>query len=95
MSHITPGIFYACEHAFCFSERPSVEACYDIEVKTYKKDEKYLLAESVERMSERECNVSTEYEVCLYLAFIYSKTHQYMYTLIFFGSYIPLKWHAV
>jgi hypothetical protein len=61
MSHITPGIFYTSEHAFCFSERPSVKARYEIEIKTYGKDEKYLLAESVEQMYEREYNVSTEY----------------------------------
>jgi hypothetical protein len=54
------GLFYACEYPFCFSERPSVEAYCAIEIKTYNKDEKHLLAESLERMYERECNVSKE-----------------------------------
>lgn len=59
-------MFYACEHAFCFSERPSVETHYEIEIKTYTEDEKRFLAESVERMYEREYNVSTEADVCLH-----------------------------
>jgi hypothetical protein len=78
------GIFHACEHAFFFfSERPSVETHFEIEIKTYKKDEKLLLAESVERMYEREYNVSTESDVCLHLAFTCTETDQYMYTLIY------------
>jgi hypothetical protein len=77
------GVFYACEHAFCFSERPSVEASYEIEIKTYRKDEGRLLAESIERMYEREYNVSTESDVYLHLAFICTTTDQYIYTLIY------------
>jgi hypothetical protein len=69
------GIFCACELAFCFSERPSVGTHYDIEINAYRKDEKHLLAESVERMYERECNVSTESDACLQLAFIYTETY--------------------
>ncbi|PNF38229.1 hypothetical protein B7P43_G12388 [Cryptotermes secundus] len=46
---------------FPASERPSVETRYEIEIKTYTKDERHLLAESIERMYEREYNGWYEY----------------------------------
>jgi hypothetical protein len=42
-----------------------------------------LLAETVERMYEREYNVSTMSDVCLHLAFICTETNHYTYTLIY------------
>ena len=45
-------MFCAVELSFHFSDRPSLESKYDIEIKRYKKDEKRMLAQSVEQMYE-------------------------------------------
>jgi hypothetical protein len=46
------GILCAFELHFHFSERPLLESNYDIEIKRYRKDEKHMLAQSVEDMYE-------------------------------------------
>jgi hypothetical protein len=46
------GILCAFELPFHFSERPLLEPKYDIEIKRYGKDEKRMLAQSVEHMYE-------------------------------------------
>lgn len=60
-------VFCTYEHNFCFSERPSVGSDYDIEINTSMKEEKRILANSMDRMYDQECNVSLDFEVCLNL----------------------------
>jgi hypothetical protein len=52
---------------FHFSERPSVGSDYAVEIKAYQKEEKHMLTKSLERMYDRECNVSPYCEVCVNL----------------------------